>query len=110
MSGAWAGQVALVVGGSTGIGLSLAQHLANEGMKVAIASTNETKLAKAAVSLRESTGRDVATFVCDVSDRAQVQSLAERVEDRFGGVDMLCANAGATTMGTYLDHTSADWD
>ena len=110
MAGAWTDQVAVVTGGASGIGLSLAQRLAKEGMHVAIASTNAAKLAKAAESLGAASGREVATFVCDVADRAQVQALAEQVKARFGRTDLLCANAGATSLGTYLDHRSADWD
>lgn len=105
-----ANQVAVITGGSGGIGFSLAQRLADEGMNIAIASTNRLKLEHAAERLRQSSGRDVAAFVCDVSDRTQVQLLAENVKDRFGQVDLLSANAGATTIGNYLDHSSADWD
>ncbi len=108
--GVWANQIAVVTGGSSGIGFSLAQRLASEGMDIAIAATNKVKLDNAAEKLRQSSGREVAAYVCDVADRKQVQVLAESVKDRFGQVDLLCANAGATTIGTYLDHHSADWD
>ena len=110
MTGVWTDGVAVVTGGSSGIGFALAQRLAREGMDIAIAATNEAKLTKAAESLRQSSGREVATVVCDVSDRTQVRALADGVRARFGRVDMLCANAGGTTLGAYLDHASADWD
>ena len=110
MEGAWTGKVALVTGGATGIGFALARALLAEGMDAIIASTNRERLEKAAAELRRESGRRVAAFTCDVADRTQVRQLAERATAEFGRVDLLCANAGATTQGKYLDHGDEDWD
>src|SRR5690606_35699662 len=91
----WTGKIAVVTGGSTGIGLELAKALAREGMDLVIASRSAEKLEAAAASLGES-GRRVLTFPCDVADRSQVRALAEFAHARLGPVDLLCANAGAT--------------
>lgn len=105
----FAGKTAVITGGSTGIGKALAAGLAAQGMRVVIASTSSERLEAAAADLREG-GAEVTTVVCDVADRDSVRALAARVEREFGGTDLLCANAGATTTGPYLDHGDGDWD
>lgn len=55
-------------------------------------------------------GGKVLTVPCDVTDRNQVYALAEKAKEAFGHVDLLCANAGATTVGWLVDHGDADWD
>lgn len=105
----WNGAVAVVVGGSTGIGLALAKELASEGMDLVLASRSPAKLEKAAASL-EGCGRRVLTFECDVADRTQVHALADFANATLGPVDLICANAGATSVGRFLDHRDSDWD
>jgi len=105
----FAGKTAVITGGSTGIGKALAAGLAAEGMRVVIASTNQERLDSAAAELRAQ-GAEIVTAVCDVADRDAVRALAARVEVEFGGTDLLCANAGASTYGPYHDHGDADWD
>lgn len=107
---AWRDRIAVVTGGSTGIGYALARRLALEGMDVAIAARDTARLDVAAERLRAETGRRIAPVGCDVTDREQVRALAARVRTELGPVDLLCANAGATTMGRYVDHTDDDWD
>ncbi|MBV9842007.1 MAG: SDR family oxidoreductase [Sphingomonadaceae bacterium] len=109
MAGVVKGGVAVVTGGATGIGFALARQLADRGMKVILASTNRERLDKAVAAIRAEGGTAVAE-VCDVTDRAAVRALAARVEQEHGPVDLLCANAGGTTTGTYLEHDDGDWD
>ncbi len=99
-----------MTGGASGIGLALAKRLAGEGMDVVIASTNADKLNQAAAELRAGTQRRIEAWVCDVADRAQVRELARRVQAEFGRVDLVCANAGATSVGPFEAHDDADWD
>lgn len=110
MSKHWQGQVAVVIGGASGIGLALSRRLAAEGMDVVIASTNRAKLDAAAAELRALTQRRIEAWVCDVADRTQVRELARRATAEFGQVDLVCANAGATTFGPCEHFTDADWD
>jgi NAD(P)-dependent dehydrogenase (short-subunit alcohol dehydrogenase family) len=107
--GEWAGKVAVVTGGGSGIGLAIAQALARQGADVAIASRDAAKLEAAAAQIRPS-GHRVLAVPCDVGDRAQVRALAARVETELGPVDLVCANAGATSVGRLLDHRDEDWD
>jgi NAD(P)-dependent dehydrogenase (short-subunit alcohol dehydrogenase family) len=103
------GGTAVITGGATGIGRALATALAKKGMNIVLASTSAERLEKAATELR-ALGTQVLTVVCDVSDRAAVRALAEKTIAKFGGVDLLCANAGVTTAGPFLEHGDADWD
>ena len=103
------GKTALVTGGATGIGKALARELAQAGMTVTIASTNAGRLDAAAAELRGD-GLEIFPAVCDVADRDAVEALARALEARHGPLDLLCANAGVTTFGPFVDHRSGDWD
>lgn len=101
----FSGKRALITGGATGIGRALALALADEGMDIVIASQNGGRL-EAAAELIRARGASVKTIVCDVSDRAAVHEMAREA----GPVDLLCANAGVTTTGSYLEHRDEDYD
>lgn len=109
MSINYQGGTAVITGGATGIGRALATALAKKGMNIVLASTSAERLEQAASELRAS-GAQVMTMVCDVSDRSAVRALAEKTIAKFGGVDLLCANAGVTTAGPFLDQVDTDWD
>jgi NAD(P)-dependent dehydrogenase (short-subunit alcohol dehydrogenase family) len=87
------GQVALVTGASSGIGLAAAQGFAQAGARVVLADVNEQAL-KAAVDELTSAGHVVLAVSCDVSDEEQVAAMVERAVDRFGRLDMAFNNAG----------------
>ncbi len=109
MLDAFKGNTAVITGGATGIGRALAKALSQEGMNIVLASTNAERLEQAASGLRAH-GTRVLTVICDVSDRAAVRALAERAVAEFGSVELLCANAGVTTAGPFLEHRDEDWD
>lgn len=106
---AFEGKTAVITGGATGIGRALAIALARKGMNIVLASTSMERLERAASDVREAGGR-VLLVQCDVSDRDAVRNLAARAVAEFGGVHLLCANAGITTSGPFLDHGDKDWD
>lgn len=87
------GQVALVTGASSGIGLAAAQGFAQAGASVVLADVNEQAL-QATVDGLTSAGRVVLAVSCDVSDEEQVAAMVERAVDRFGRLDMAFNNAG----------------
>ncbi|MGD6741381.1 SDR family NAD(P)-dependent oxidoreductase [Streptomyces sp. BH106] len=87
------GPGALVTGGSRGLGLFIARHLAERGCTVTIAARDEAELERAASQLREETGATVHVSVCDVRDRAAVRELM-RVTHERDGLDIVIANAG----------------
>jgi NAD(P)-dependent dehydrogenase (short-subunit alcohol dehydrogenase family) len=87
------GHVALVTGGNGGIGLGMAQALAEAGADVAIWGTNPAKNEAAAEQLGK-TGRRVVASLCDVRDEAQIAAAFAEAVDRLGKVDSVFANAG----------------
>ena len=78
------GKVALVTGGSKGLGYAMAQGLAQFGADVSIASRNQQEIEQAAKELSQTTGRKAVGFTCDVSKKEQVNSLVENTGQRFG--------------------------
>lgn len=86
--------VAVVTGGASGIGLAAVTRFASMGMRVVIVDRSEDKLDAAADAARSSGAMDVLTASTDVGDRAQVEALAARVAQAFGGTDILMNNAG----------------
>ena len=86
-------RTALVTGASQGIGVYIARALAAEGMNLILAARSADKLESVAEDLR-ATGSEVLCIPTDLSDRASLAALAERVEGEGGGVDLLINNAG----------------
>ncbi|MGD1887607.1 MAG: SDR family NAD(P)-dependent oxidoreductase [Cohaesibacteraceae bacterium] len=86
--------VAVVTGGASGIGLASATKFAEMGMRIVLVDRAEDKLAEAEQTLRTAGAQDVMTASPDVSDRGQMEALAAKVTDRFGGTDILMNNAG----------------
>ena len=87
------GKVALVTGGSTGIGFAAAQRFASEGARVAIANINVERGNAAAQKIRDD-GGDAIYIPTDVSDPEQVEALIGGVVDHFGGLNFAFNNAG----------------
>ena len=104
----FAGRVAVVTGGGSGIGRALAVALAREGARVVVADVVEPAL-RAVVAEIEAEGGRALGVPTDVSDRRQVHALAARAADGFGGVDLLCNNAGVVLHGGIEAATHEDW-
>ncbi|MEU9197488.1 SDR family NAD(P)-dependent oxidoreductase [Streptomyces hundungensis] len=104
------GQVAVVTGAASGIGLAMARRFADEGLKVVLADVEEGALEKAAEQLRED-GAEVFARVVDVSERDSVSALADAAYDTFGAVHVLCNNAGVGSgaEGRMWEHEVNDW-
>ena len=104
------GRVAVVTGAASGIGLALARRLARAGMKLALADIDGDALEAAARPLRAA-GSEVATRVTDVSDASAVEALRDLTLDTFGGVHVVCNNAGVGGgAGPLWTLTQKDWD
>jgi NAD(P)-dependent dehydrogenase (short-subunit alcohol dehydrogenase family) len=105
-----AGQVAVVTGAASGIGLAMARRFAAEGLKVVLADVEEGALDKAASDLRAE-GADVHARVVDVGERQQVLDLAESAYETYGAVHVLCNNAGVGSgaEGRMWEHEPNDW-
>jgi NAD(P)-dependent dehydrogenase (short-subunit alcohol dehydrogenase family) len=104
----FAGRVAVVTGGGSGIGRALARALAGAGARVAVADVDEAAAAETAAAVLTAGGEAVAERV-DVADLAQVSALADRVVRRFGAVHVLCNNAGVVVHGSLQTATLRDW-
>ena len=87
------GRVALITGGGGGIGRAIALTLAGEGMRVVVADVEADAAETVAAELAAS-GAEASAETVDVSDVAAVEALAERCDERYGGVDVLCNHAG----------------
>ncbi len=104
------GKVALVTGGSKGLGKAMARGLAEAGADVMIASRSAEELQKAAQEISEGLDRRVEWMAADMSDRGQVQALAEETVARLGKVDILINNAGSNQPQAIDEITDEAWD
>ena len=103
------GQVALITGGSRGLGLLLARELAGEGCRLAICARDAAELDTARVEL-ENAGAEVLTVPCDVADRDAVERMVAEVTRHFGRIDVLINNAGIIQVGPVETMTVADYE
>lgn len=102
------GRVALVTGGSRGIGQAIVRQFAEEGAKVAIFDVNEEALSQTAHQLREE-GHEVFAKVVNVVDSEQVETAIKELVDTFGSVDILVNNAGVIRDNLLFKMTDSDW-
>lgn len=102
------GKIAVVTGGRTGIGASLAAALADVGAHVVIAARDLAGCEAEAAAITASGGRATA-FALDVTDRAQVEALAHDVAERLGPIDILVNNAGVCFHRDAVDVPDDEW-
>jgi 3-oxoacyl-[acyl-carrier protein] reductase len=95
-----AGKVAFVTGASSGVGAAVARALAAEGVKLGLASRTPADLRLA----------DCVSTACDVRDLQQVEAAVATTVDRFGGLDIVVANAGVGSWGTFEETSVEDLD
>ena len=103
------GKVALVTGGTGGIGAAICLKLDESGAKVATNYRNEEK-AKAWQAEAKKAGHDIAIYQADVSDFDACQALADQVEKDLGPIDILVNNAGITKDGMFKKMSKEKWD
>lgn len=92
------GQIALITGGSRGLGLLLAKEFAAQGCRIAICARDADELARAAQMLRGE-GAEVFPFSCDLTSQQQAEEMVQAVLRHYGGIDILVNNAGVITVG-----------
>jgi gluconate 5-dehydrogenase len=103
------GKVALVTGGSRGLGLQIAEALGEMGARLVITARKKDELDQA-VSHLQKLGVNSAAFVCDIGKREAIAPVAEQVLGKFGKVDILVNNAGATWGAPAESHPLDAWD
>lgn len=104
-----AGRVAFITGGSSGIGLGIAEACAIAGMKVVITYLTDAHLGAAGVCL-DAHGAEWLAIKVDVTDREGLARAAEETEEALGPVNLLCNNAGVGVVTPITRATYADWD
>ncbi len=103
------GHVVLITGGNSGIGLGMAEGLANAGASVAIWGTNADKN-RVAVDRLRSLGARAESFLCDVGEEAQVEETFAATVSEFGKIDACFANSGVGGAAkSFLDMTADEW-
>jgi NAD(P)-dependent dehydrogenase (short-subunit alcohol dehydrogenase family) len=95
-----------VTGGATGIGLAIARSLADAGARVAVADLDHAGAERAAAEI----GRGAFGVPIDVRKRDSVEPALAAIAEKLGGYQILCANAGVSTMNLVADLTDEEWD
>ena len=109
MKDAFQGKSIIVTGASRGIGRGIARSFAASGGRVMLAARNEADLDTAIEDITKA-GGTARGMACDVGDWASVQRLVEATAREFGGVDVLCANAGTYPQTRMADMDPGEWD
>lgn len=104
-----AGQRVLVTGGSSGIGLAVAEALADEGARVAILARNELGLAAAKRKLSDR-GAEAITVAADVTDREALGPAVDRAVGELGGLDVLVTSAASISFGRFTETAAEDFE
>lgn len=105
------GMVAVVTGGTLGIGRAIAEKFAAEGAKVCILATNSERGERVAREINEKLSSDHARYyMCDVSNFEATQTLFTQLIEEFGQIDLLVNNAGITRDHLLMKMSEEDWD
>jgi NAD(P)-dependent dehydrogenase (short-subunit alcohol dehydrogenase family) len=99
------GKVAIVTGGTKGIGLAIAERMINEGASVVVSARTEPDVA----SVAERLGENALGVPCDVADADACAALVRRTVDHFGGLDVLVNNAGLGVFKPITEMTIEEW-
>lgn len=103
-----AGKVVLLTGGTRGIGRAIGDEMVGEGCQMMLTARGEAGLEETAAAWR-ARGATVATHACDVTDLAALEGLIAATTGRFGGLDILISNAGASHGGGIEATTEEEW-
>jgi 3-hydroxybutyrate dehydrogenase len=102
------GKSAIVTGAASGIGRTIAELLAGQGVSVAIADASQDAVQSVAAAIECAGGRAIGVAM-DVTNEVAVNSATDRVASVFGGVDILVSNAGAQIVNPFEMYSFADW-
>ena len=104
-----AGKVAIVTGGSEGLGLACVERFARSGAKVAACARRKDVLERGVEQVRRATGGDILAMPADVTKGAEVEAFVKATLARFGGVDILVNNAGTSSAAGFDQVDEAAW-
>jgi NAD(P)-dependent dehydrogenase (short-subunit alcohol dehydrogenase family) len=106
----WAGRVAFISGGVSGLGFGIARAFSDAGMRLALSYRNEDYRSKAAAWFAQNGREEPLWIKLDVTDRAAFARAADTVEAHFGAVHVVVNNAGVSVFGNTADASHADYD
>lgn len=101
-----AGRTVVVTGGSKGIGRGIARRFGEAGLNVLVVARSLAEAERVAAEI----GATASAFAADVSDPVACEAMAAAAEERYGGIDVLCANAGIFPEAKLGEMTAADFD
>ncbi len=104
------GKVALITGGSKGLGLTMATALAEAGADVALSGRTLATCEESAAKIAATTGRRAKGFAADVTASADIERLVQSIDSSLGPIDILINNAGVNIRGTVDQLAESDWD
>ena len=99
------GQVALVTGCSTGLGVQMAKALANQGANIVVVARRQNLIEEVAKQIKEEFNVETLPIVCDITDTAAVENLVDKTLEKFGRIDILINNAGTGAVAPAEDIT-----
>ena len=88
------GQCAIVTGCSTGLGVQMAEALANQGCNIVVVARRQNLIEEVASKIKETYGVDTLAVPCDITDTESVEKMVSAAYDKFGRIDILINNAG----------------
>jgi len=103
-------KIALITGGGRGIGRAIALTFATQGATPVLCDIQDQLLQEAKAEIKDKTGHESLTFVCDVSDAKQVQETVKKTLDSKNRIDILVNNAGITRDNLLATMSEAEWD
>jgi len=103
-------KIAIVTGASKGIGKAIALSLAQEGCRVCVVARTEATLHESRTEIQKLTNTELMTVTGDVGDPILIAAVVKRVQERWGGVDILVHNAGGPPPGSFLEHGEEAWE
>ncbi len=104
------GKIAVVTGGSRGMGLAIAKRLASEGVHVAICARDASALEAAAEAVFGETGQRPLTMTCDLSSVVESEGFITKVTETYGGIDILVSNVGGPPRSPFMEITDEVWE
>ena len=104
------GKVALITGGSKGIGKSISLEMAKEGAMIAITYSKDDDMAERTLKEIRALGGSAIALKGDTSDFDRAKEIVDEVVLKYGKIDILVNNAGISSMGLLMDMSEGDWD
>jgi NAD(P)-dependent dehydrogenase (short-subunit alcohol dehydrogenase family) len=103
-------RVAIITGGSRGLGLAIAEELLHKGARVALLARDAEELDRAKAKLEKLSEQPILTIPCDLTEPDELRAAFSQVESRFGRIDILVNNAGTISVGPFETMDKSDFD